>query len=330
MWQRSLHSSSATDPIFQTSYLRAFKETGGEARNICFRCHAPGIASAKDAATKELFLTEGITCDYCHSVVSVNLDRADQPFEIKLDGIKRGPLSDASSPVHEVAASPLHETSEFCAGCHEYTNDRGISIFSTYSEWKTSPQAADGKTCLVCHMPQKTGQIVRPGLGKDRKVLNLHDISGGHSVEQVTKAATVRILGITRVDRSTVRVEVEVANVGSGHSIPTGLPTRKLTLSVVLYSGQREIRRFERSYQKRLLDENGEEIVLDHRSILNATKLLEDNRLAPGERRVERFVGSVPRDSLVRAEAFLTYIYEPELTLRQQMSIVMASDQHSP
>ena len=66
-------------------------------------------------------------------------------------------------------------TSEFCAGCHEYTNDRGIPIFSTYSEWKTSPQAAEGKTCLKCHMPQAAGQTVRPGLGKDRKVLKSID-----------------------------------------------------------------------------------------------------------------------------------------------------------
>lgn len=330
MWQHSLHNSSATDPIFETSYLKAFRETGGEARKFCYRCHAPGLAMAKDKESEALFLSEGITCDYCHSIVSVDLGHRDQPFEVRLDGIKRGPLADAASPVHRVAASPLHETSEFCAGCHEYSNDRGIPIFSTYTEWKTSPQAAEGKTCLKCHMPQTTGQTVRPGLGKDRKVINLHNISGGHSAEQVTKAATVKILSVKREPPSSVIVEVEVANIGSGHRIPTGLPTRRLTLEVILYSGNRQIRRFERSYQKRLLDEHGDVIVLDHRTILNADKILEDNRLFPGERRVEKFVGTVPRHSSIRAEAVLTYIYEPEIILRQEMSIVMASDKQSP
>jgi len=330
MWKRSMHGGSTTDPIFEASYLQAYAEAGEQARNFCFRCHAPGVSLVKSKEARELFKAEGITCDYCHSVVSVDLQKRNQPFTVKLDGIKRGPLRDTESPVHEVARSPLHETAEFCAGCHEYTNDLGVPIFSTYTEWKDSPQAAEGKTCQNCHMPLTPGATVRPGLGKDRRLINLHDISGGHSREQVIKAATVKILGVRREKESTAAVEVEVANVGSGHSIPTGLPSRKIILDVVLFADNHEVRRFERRYQKRLLDDSGKVIVLDHRMLMNAHKVLEDNRLMAGERRIERFSGSVPGKGKLRVEAKLTYVYEPEILLRKEMSIEITSDTYSP
>ena len=133
-----------------------------------------------------------------------------------------------------------------------------------------------------------------------------------------------------REKESTAAVEVEVANVGSGHSIPTGLPTRKIVLEVILFVDNREVRRFERQYQKRLLDDSGNVIVLDHRTLLNANKVLEDNRLMAGERRIERFSGSVPGKGSLRVEAKLTYVYQPEIILRQQMSIEMTSDTYTP
>ena len=328
MWQRSIHSGSATDPIFETSLLKAYAEAGEKARAFCFRCHAPGVSLVKTAEAKELFRTEGITCDFCHSVVAVDLQKREQPFTVKLDGIKRGPLRDAASPVHEVARSPLHESAEFCAGCHEYTNNEGVPIFSTYSEWKGSPQAAEGKTCQNCHMPSTPGATVKPGFGNRRGSINLHDISGGHSREQVVKAARIKIVDVRRENASTVAVEVEVANIGSGHSIPTGLPTRKIILEVTVYADHKEVRRFERVYQKRLLDDRDNLIVLDHRTLLNARKVLEDNRLQAGESRLERFYGGVPRNGALRAEAKLTYVYEPEIILRQKMSIEITSDTH--
>lgn len=331
MWRRSMHSAAVTDPIFQTSYLRAYQETGGRAGPICLRCHAPAAVMNEDLLMREPLSREGITCDYCHSIVSVDLARWDQPFTVETDGVKRGPLADADSPVHKVAASPLHESSEFCAGCHEYTNERGVPILSTYSEWKSSPQAAQGVTCQDCHMPLEPGNVVRPGFGSDRKMINLHNISGGHSRDQVRKASTVKILSVRRELRNSVLVEVEVSNSGSGHSIPTGMPTRRVTLDVVLYAGDRVVRRFQRHYQKSLVDASGEILTDDHRVILDAESILEDTRLRPGERRVEKFYATVSsRKEALKAEANLTYLYRPELILRQEMSIDMASDRFSP
>jgi hypothetical protein len=329
MWRRSMHSAAYSDPIFQASYMRAYRDTGGEARRICLRCHAPAATHSGDLDMSEPASREGITCDFCHSISAVDVEQNEHPIQIVLDGVKRGPLGDADSPAHRVARSALHEAAEICAGCHEYTNANGLPILTTYSEWLLSPQAAEGKSCQNCHMPLGPGETVTADFGLNRKQINLHNISGGHSNEQVRKAATVRILGVRKDASRSAVIEVEVANVGSGHSIPTGLPTRKLVLEVTLFSGDRMLRRFERLYQKRLLDEAGQLIVLDHRAMLNARGVLEDTRLHPGERRVERFVTDVPRQGTLRAEAKLRYVYEPELLSRTDMSIEMASD-HTP
>lgn len=327
MWKRSLHGLAFTDPIFETSYMRAYLDTAGAARSVCLRCHAPVATVTGDLDLKNPASREGISCDYCHSIVSVDLGRRDRPFKVALDGVKRGPFGDAESPAHRVAVSELHLSAEFCAGCHEYENEDGLPILSTYSEWRLSPQAAQGKTCQKCHMPLGEGDTVRPGVGTGRKGINLHDISGGHSSEQVRRAATAKILRVERQSPTSAVVEVEVANVGSGHSIPTGLPTRKLILEVALFCDGKEVQRFERPYQRVLLDKSGQPIMDDHRTILEARSVRDDNRLRAGERRVERFFTEVPRKGALRAEMKFRYQYAPQLLMRESMSIEIAADE---
>lgn len=326
MWRRAMHSRATVDPIFEASYLQAYRYTAGKAKEICLRCHAPVAAQTGDWEMLNPVSREGVNCDYCHSVVSVDLEKRDRPIRIALDGVKRGPLRDATSPVHKVARSPLHLSSEFCAGCHEYVNSNGLRVLSTYSEWKASPQAAEGKTCQICHMPMTPGETVPPSLAPARGKINLHNISGGHSIEQVKKAAKVRILQVERKADNAVEIKVEVANIGSGHSIPTGIPSRRLILEVVLFSGGREVTRFKREYQKKLLDKEGRLILEDHRLFLEARTVMEDNRLRPGEKRVEHFEAAILPKGPLRAEATLRYLYEPRVLMPQTMSIDMASD----
>ncbi len=329
MWRRAMHSVAASNPIFEASYIQAYRYTAGKAREICLRCHAPVAAHTGDLEMLNPISREGVTCDYCHSVVSVDLEKRDHPIRILLDGVKRGPLRDATSPAHKVSRSPLHQSSEFCAGCHEYVNANGLPVSATYSEWKTSPQAAAGKTCQICHMPMTPGETVPPSLAPARGEVNLHNLSGGHSVEQVSKAAKVRVLPIGRKVGNVAEIKVEVSNIGSGHSIPTGMPTRKLVLEVVLFADGREVKRFSREYQKKVSDQHGSLILEDYRVVLDGRSIIQDNRLRPGETRVERFEAIVPPRSSVRARATLYYQYEPKILMPQQMSIEMAVH-HSP
>lgn len=326
MWRRSMHSSSFSDPIFEASYSQAYLQTAGKASEVCLRCHAPVAVATGDLEMRDAGSREGITCDYCHSVVSVDLDRRENPLRIALDGVKRGPLHDAVSPSHDVARSPVHEASEFCGGCHEYVNPFGVAVMSTYSEWKSSRHAAAGKTCHACHMPLMPGNTVPAGMAPRRGTINLHDISGGHSTEQVRKAATVRILGVRRTAENAATVDVEVANVGSGHALPTGMPTRKLVMEVVLFCDGREIRRFEREYRKTIVDAEGRPILEDHRTLLEGRSILADTRLQPGERRTESFEAIDIPPGKLRVEVSLAYLYQASVLIPQRMSIEMAAD----
>lgn len=326
MWRRGMHSLAASNPIFEASYFQAYRYTAGKAKEICLPCHAPVAAHSGDLEMLNPVSREGVTCDYCHSVVSVDLKKRDRPLNVVLDGVKRGPLHDATSPAHKVARSPLHLSSEFCAGCHEHVNGNGVAIMSTYSEWKTSPQAAEGKTCQKCHMPLMPGQTVPPSLAPARGEINLHNISGGHSIEQVQKAAKVRILQVERKAGNVVEIKVSVANIGSGHSIPTGMPTRRMILEVFLFAGDRRVARLQREYQKKLLDKQGRLILEDYRVMLDAQTIMQDNRLRPGERRVEQFETVVVAKGTLRVEARLKYLYEPRILMPQQLAIEMASD----
>jgi len=326
MWQRGMHSMAVSNPIFDASYTQAYRYSAGKAKEICLRCHAPVAVHTGDLEMLKPISREGVSCDYCHSAVSVQLEKRDRTIQIVLDGVKRGPLRDATSPAHKVANSPLHLSSDFCAGCHEYVNSNGVPVLSTYSEWKASQQAAAGVTCQKCHMPLTPGETVPPALASSRGNINRHDISGGHSIERVKKAARVRILQVERKAPDTVEIKVEVANIGSGHSIPTGMPTRKLILEVVLFAGDREVGHFKREYQRKLLGKQGELIFEDYKAILDARSVMQDNRLRPGEVRVERFEAFGQAKGPLRAEATLHYRYEPKIMISQEMAIEMASD----
>ncbi len=327
MWQRSMHSLALSDPVFEVAFLEAYRDSGPVAEQICLDCHAPVAAMTGDWKLENPVSREGITCDFCHSVAAVDLSRTERRFRVVHDGAKRGPLADAESPVHGVVRSTLHESAEFCAGCHEYTNPLGVPVLTTFSEWQASPQGKRGKTCQQCHMPPTPGRTVKAGLGaKVRQNINLHNISGMHSVEQVRKAATARLVELRRTNGDEIEVEVEVANIGSGHCIPTGLPTRKLVLELTLLDGVRPVRRFERIYEKVMLDESGRRITEDHRVLMAAARLGEDTRLLPGERRREVFYARLPGAESLRAELRLRYVYEPKIFSRERISIEMAFD----
>ena len=73
MWKNSLHAMSIEDPIFQTANLIAFKNSNGETKVLCIKCHAPITFWNKDYDLKQDITKEGITCDFCHSVTAVDL-----------------------------------------------------------------------------------------------------------------------------------------------------------------------------------------------------------------------------------------------------------------
>ncbi len=324
-WKNAMHSMSLEDPIFKASYMESYFNTAGEAKYNCLRCHAPIALINNDYDLKSEITKEGVNCDFCHSIKKVNLNNKDNPFEFDIGDVKRGPLSNLDSPAHKTEPSSLFKSSELCAGCHEYTNDNGVKILGTYSEWRTGPYASEGAQCQDCHMPLIPGKIVKPEIKtSSQKQINLHAISAGHSTEQLRKAVSVDIQTVNQ-EGDVIEVIVNVTNIGSGHMVPTGIPARKLILYVELKAAN-EYYSQQRVYQRILMDESGSEIRKECEVFLKAAKTSFDNRIKPRETRIERFAFAQPKNRKVTITARVEYLYKTQVLSPTEIRVKMAED----
>jgi Cytochrome c554 and c-prime len=322
-WKNTTHALSIEDPIFKAAYMEAYLLTKGEVKFNCLPCHAPAVQINKDFDMEKDITKEGVTCDICHSITKINLADRHTPFKFEIQGVKRGPLSDVVSPAHKTELSTLFKSAELCAGCHEYVNDAGVTVLGTYSEWKNGPYAAEGKQCQDCHMPLIAGRVVKDKIkSSNRKLVNLHDISAGHSVEQLKKAVQVELKDIS-ADKNFIVVSVDVTNVGSGHMVPTGLPKRKLALIVDVktpkdYLSQQKI------FQRIMTDDKGNEIKKDWAFFMNGVKNFADNRIKPREKKSESFTFVRPKNDDITVSARVEYLYETKVLNPVEMRVVMA------
>lgn len=309
-WKESRHSRAMENPLFQDVLERAEQVGGAAARNLCLTCHAPTVAYTGDRALKTKVSWEGVTCDYCHSVKSIEVRGDSARATVKFDGVKTGPLGDATAPEHGTAFSEVHTTSLICAPCHQYENPRGFAVLTTYSEWKQSSQGRDGVNCQECHMGETSAHVVDPKVKRlARSTVNLHSMPGSRSVEQLNKALRVRVN--TERDGDRLTVKVELWNRGAGHMVPTGSPLRRLHLNVAVSAGGKTQEQ-ERVYQRRVAGSDGQELKREELVFLKASQTLEDSRLKPGEHRKEAFEFSVPADTAARVRTRLSYFYSPQ------------------
>lgn len=310
IWSRSMHANATRDPVFTPAYEAAVERGGQEAKRLCLSCHSPTTAHTRDYDLTLPLSNEGITCDFCHTVSKVDLSSSN-PFTHDLGPTKRGLHRDMTSPAHFTKYSPVHSKSEFCGGCHDFRSPEGVPILETYSEWVNSPYAKRGIQCQNCHMRRQPG---KPLVNRDVKVTNAlapdHVMSGGHSEVRLQDAAKV---SITARDRGKhIEVVARVANVGAGHKLPTGAPTRRVILEVSLRSASGDsLGTQRRVYQKTLVDDRGRPLTTVEDSFVRSERVESDTRLAPEEVRVERFTFGMPkaRDSVI-VDALLTYKFE--------------------
>jgi hypothetical protein len=322
-WKNSLHAFSLTDPIFDAAYMQALKEGGEEAKRMCLRCHAPMTLMNGDFDLEQGVTREGVSCDFCHTVTDVHLDNPERPYSLDLGLVKRSVLKKASSPSHEVAYSELHGTAEFCGGCHNYVAPSGASIMSTYDEWAKGPYAEEGVQCQNCHMVLSEGDVVSASIQKSASEIHLHNLI--HDTDQLRSAMEVRVLTAKRTAHG-LNVEVEVENVGSGHMVPTGMPSREVVLNVSV-EADGDISQKERRYRKVVADEKGRPLKRDFEILLRGARVLTDNRIAPREKRQEGFRFDVPQTGSVKVKATLSYIYSPMVLDQRQLNIKLSESE---
>lgn len=326
-WKESLHGGALQDNIFQSAFMLAMKQKGDAARGICLDCHSPTTLVTNDRMLELPISSESITCDYCHRISRVDLDG---PNKVSLTSgtQKYGPLASANPPdSHPTVQSDLFQDSKFCASCHQWSNSQGIAILDTYQEWLKGPYPAKGIHCQNCHMPVVEGKITENSKAAGK--INSHNLAGGHSITQVASAAKVQVASLTRVP-SGLRAVVEITNVGSGHMVPTGMPTRALVLEVSLVDAKgKAVDSQEHVFKRTILDSNHNELTHDADIILNGAIISKDNRIPPGGTISLPFDFAAAPDKAYSVRARLHYQYIPLIMKEEEISIDMDSDSMS-
>lgn len=310
MWRASAHAQAMEDPVFLDAYRDTDRGEGAQVARICLGCHAPAVEMTKDYALDQKVSWEGVGCDVCHGISAVDLTPEGPRMRFDIGPTKRGPIKDAASIGHDVAYSELHTTSLVCAPCHEYKNAEGTTIMSTYSEWLGSAAARDGKNCQDCHMSRAQADVVDPRVMRapDAQV-NLHEVPGGHSITQLNKALTAGMKPI-RTDAELL-LDVQLKNTGAGHSVPTGMPSRRVILEMKIRTSDGKTFEERRSYGQVFADASGVPIKKDSGYFTRGVKLSADNRLASDEQRIETFRFPIPRKVTAYVNLRLHYEHSP-------------------
>jgi hypothetical protein len=324
-WKQSAHATAMESRLFQDALKMAESEFGSETRKVCLRCHSPAGVLLGDFSLIRKVSWEGVTCDYCHSIREVSTSGSNPVARVEFSNVKSGPSKNVVSPAHATVFSNVHTSSLVCISCHEYRNALGFAVLTTYSEWKDSPSAKEGQQCQSCHMFKVQGDIVDPGVKRSsEKGINLHQMPGGHSVEQLNKAMKAQLL--TAREAGQLKVTVKLTNAGAGHYVPTGSPMRKMILEVLVEpEGGIPASRQEITYARSISDQKGEILQREHSAFLKGARVVKDTRFAPRETRAQELLFNVPPDKHLKVVANLYYYYSPMATAESQQEIKFLS-----
>lgn len=320
-WKSTMHANSFTDPFYWNEAKLAGEEAGDKVRNFCHSCHSPagtliGNIPA-DAAKADAITKAGVFCDFCHTVTS-SKGIGNASYIVETGQTKRGPYKDSYSPFHLTEYSEFHTKAEFCGMCHDvYHPTNGLKIEETYTEWKNSPYAKRGIVCQDCHMTPGPG-VTKPNPGAvavggpNREHFWTHFTIGANvfmaqylDLPETATLALERLKSAARLAANAsrtpngLRLNVTVSNVGAGHKLPTGLTEmRHMWLEVVVkdaagktvYSsgvldGAGKLPDGTRMFYTVLGDANGRPTT----KVWEATQILTDTRIPPGESRTESF-----------------------------------------
>ena len=175
-WSQSMHAYAMTDPVFFSGWNREQNNRPNTGERFCIQCHSPAafvtgypladFGGAEDFIDTQLpqVITEGISCDVCHSTTDLSptihtKDKvaATATYYLNPGNIKYGNIQNpVPNDFHDSKYNPIYSNSAICLPCHNITV-RGIEAEITYSEWDRIPGAAMGLlACQECHMPTVT------------------------------------------------------------------------------------------------------------------------------------------------------------------------------
>jgi Cytochrome c554 and c-prime len=319
-WKTSAHATAMESRLFQDALELAEEDFGASSRRVCLSCHSPVGVQIGDLDLVKKVSWEGVTCDYCHSIREITTTGENPKAQVVFSMVKSGPWKDAVSTAHGTAYSSVHTTSKICLPCHEYKNSLGFPVLTTYSEWEKSSYAKGGQGCQSCHMSSVKGEVVDPRVKRTTETnINLHQVPGGHSIQQLNKALRASLSASH--EGGQVRVAVNVTNRGAGHYVPTGSPLRQLILEVRADSSGGQHFREKRVYRRSVAGQDGKIVDREPNAFIKGARVVNDTRLAPKESRTETFTFPVPNGTQTQVEADFYYYYSPMARTEAQQEV---------
>jgi nitrate/TMAO reductase-like tetraheme cytochrome c subunit len=261
-------------PVLDSNYQGPGYKTDYPSTNgNCAFCHAPAAVTNEQLEVnpfeQPLFgaVQEGVTCDICHKVLSVELSDAGFPYDTRPGVLSFeflrpseflqfyiGPLTGVTADQFNIktTCSSIFSKSEFCAACH-YGRFYDVLIYSSYSEWRESAygnrNSATYQTCQDCHMSPSHG-IVTDSTSSQRQACSTqkdsvqnfdHNVMNFGLDEDTQREIPRMVKGAATInaefeyDASNKNWFTVIAKVGSkdvGHRFPTDSPLRHLILVV--------------------------------------------------------------------------------------------------
>jgi hypothetical protein len=280
-WSVSMHARAFDDPLFQAVWAEAYKEGGKRMERLCAGCHSPVGTLAEFVWVRDTgeiitdnIASEGVTCDLCHSTVSVRMLRrggitGNAGLLVDPTGPKRGPYADAFSTFHGTEESELHKGSDLCGACHNVFHPVSHTrVARTHQEWSGSVYAENGIQCQDCHMvPPELVATVASTLKKPllpgstsafdtfRTPFYPHTFSGAnvamaeflgndvHAQDARTLLRSAAAVSVSSGELDTgsgaLEIQVTVRNEHAGHNLPTGMnEIRQMWLDVQVFDGE--------------------------------------------------------------------------------------------
>ena len=251
-WRTSLHAG-AYSPGFAGQLIEGVLATPAEVR-ACQTCHAPLGEQQPNTATGErepafepALRAQGIVCASCH----VRKHRYFGPP-------RRAGLAPLPEPAPHGGFEVREEyvESRFCASCHQFFDDPGVNgkpIENTFVEWQQSPQAAAGRQCQSCHMPDRA-----------------HLWRGIHDPNMVRSAVDVDLIS-QDLSGDTLEAALVLLNRDVGHAFPSYVTPRVRLELVQVDAAGRE------------LDDTRLEASIGRQVDFETNTELFDTRVLPGE-----------------------------------------------
>ncbi len=323
-WKGSAHAQAMESRLFQDALELTETEFGADSRRICLGCHSPIALRIGDLRLVRKVSWEGVTCDFCHSVQAVSLEGTNPTARVEFTQVKTGPLEQANSNGHRTAFSEVHKSSAVCAPCHQYENQLGFPVLTTFSEWRKSRYAKQGRNCQSCHMHQVAGEVVDPLIKSvPLAKINLHQMPGSHSISQLASTVRGRLTAVRRGDQ--IEATLEVSNIAAGHYVPTGSPMRQIVVEVKADAYDGRHFKEQRTYRRTVASQDGKEIDREPLAFLRAARVLSDTRLAPDETRREVFRFPIAHTTEAQISASFVYYYSPLARTEAQKRVTFLS-----